>query len=70
VKIVGFDLTEEASSGITDGTILAMIQQQPKEMGRLAVEAVVKAIKGEKVEKNIPVPALLYDKENIKDFKN
>ncbi|EQF22085.1 periplasmic binding s and sugar binding domain of LacI family protein, partial [Clostridioides difficile CD159] len=47
VKIVGFDLTEEASSGITDGTILAMIQQQPKEMGRLAVEAVVKAIKGE-----------------------
>ncbi len=46
VKIVGFDLTEEASSGITDGTILAMIQQQPKEMGRLAVEAVVKAIKG------------------------
>ncbi|HGM1530706.1 TPA: substrate-binding domain-containing protein [Clostridioides difficile] len=70
VKIVGFDLTEEASSGITDGTILAMIQQQPKEMGRLAVEAVVKAIKGEKVEKNIPVPVLLYDKENIKDFKN
>lgn len=46
-----FDLTEEASSGITDGTILAMIQQQPKEMGRLAVEAVVKAIKGEKVER-------------------
>lgn len=70
VKIVGFDLTEEATSGITDGTILAMIQQQPKEMGRLAAEAVVKAIKGEKVEKNIPVPALLYDKENIKDFKN
>lgn len=70
VKIVGFDLTEEAASGITDGTILAMIQQQPKEMGRLAVEAVVKAIKGEKVEKNIPVPALLYDIENIKDFKN
>ncbi|MCC0752421.1 substrate-binding domain-containing protein [Clostridioides sp. ZZV13-5731] len=70
VKIVGFDLTDEAATGITDGTVLAMIQQQPKEMGRLAVEAVVKAIKGEKVEKNIPVPALLYDKENIKDFKN
>lgn len=70
VKIVGFDLTDEAATGINDGTVLAMIQQQPKEMGRLAMEAVVKSIKGEKVEKNIPVPALLYDKENIKDFKN
>jgi ribose transport system substrate-binding protein len=68
-KIVGFDLTEEAASGITDGTVLAMIQQQPKEMGRMAVEAVVKSIKGEKVDKNLPVPVVLYDKANVKDFK-
>jgi len=68
-KIVGFDLTEEAASGINDGTVLAMIQQQPKEMGKMAVDAVVKSIRGEKVEKNIPVPVVLYDKTNVKDFK-
>lgn len=39
-------------------------------MGCLVVEVVVKVIKGEKVEKNILVLVLFYDKENIKDFKN
>lgn len=68
-KIVGFDLTDEAATGIEDGTILAMIQQQPKEMGRMAVRAVVDSIKGEKVDKMLPVPVVLYDKANIKDFK-
>lgn len=68
VKIVGFDLTEEAATGIEDGTILAMVQQQPKEMGRIALETIVKAIKEESVEKNIPVPVLLFDQKNIKEF--
>lgn len=68
-KIVGFDLTEESADGIKNGMIVGMVQQQPKEMGRLAVEMLVKSMKNEKIDKNIPVPVLLFDKTNIDNFK-
>ena len=70
VKIVGFDLTPEAADGIKDGIILAMIQQQPKEMGRIALNALVEKINGNEIEPLIPVPVLLYDNENVDDFLN
>lgn len=70
VKIVGFDLTKEAASGIKSGNILAMIQQQPKEMGRLAVLALLDAIEGKEIDSNIPVPVLLYDVANVDEFLN
>lgn len=70
VKIVGFDLTEEAAGGIQSGNILAMIQQQPKEMGRQALFAVLDKIEGKEIDANIPVPVLLYDANNVDEFLN
>lgn len=70
VKIVGFDLTPEAADGIKDGIILAMIQQQPKEMGRRALNALVEKINGNEIDPLIPVPVLLYDEGNVDNFLN
>jgi len=38
------------------------VAQQPAEIGRLGVEAAVKFLNGETVEKNIPVPLSLVTK--------
>lgn len=70
VKIVGFDLTKEAADGIVDGKILSMIQQQPREMGRQAIYAILDKINGKEIDSNIPIPVLLYDKDNVADFLN
>jgi ribose transport system substrate-binding protein len=60
VIIVGFDAAPEAVEKIKAGTALkADVAQQPKEIGRMAVEAVAKHLRGEAVEKTIAVPVTL-----------
>ena len=65
VKIVGFDVTDEAAEGIRTDYILAMIQQQPDKIGEEAIKAALEAIKGKKLDKNISVPVILVDKANV-----
>ncbi|AHV97649.1 substrate-binding domain-containing protein [Paenibacillus sabinae] len=67
-KILGFDVTKEAATGIKDGYILGMIQQQPELIGELAVKAALEAAKGETVEKQIDVPVILMDKNNVGEY--
>lgn len=65
VKIVGFDVTDEAAEGIRNGHILAMIQQQPEKIGEVALQAALDAIHGKQLEKKISVPVILIDKSNV-----
>ena len=65
IKILGFDVNEEAAAGIKSGHILAMIQQQPELIGETALKAVVDAIKGKEIDKNISVPVILMDENNV-----
>ena len=53
---------------IQAGTLVATIAQQPAELGRLAVELAVKAIKGETIEKTVPVEVVAVTKANVGDF--
>ncbi len=62
VLIVGFDGTDDAQKAIQSGEMAATVAQQPDLMGSLAVENAVKIIKGEKVEKQIPVDLKLIKK--------
>ncbi|KRQ86471.1 D-ribose-binding periplasmic protein precursor [Caloramator mitchellensis] len=55
VLVVGFDGTADAVTAIENGEMAATIAQQPDVMGSLAIENAVKLIKGETVEKQIPV---------------
>jgi ribose transport system substrate-binding protein len=55
VLIVGFDGGDDAKAAVKSGDMAATIAQQPDLMGSMAVDNAVKVIKGEKVEKQIPV---------------
>ena len=68
VSVVGFDGTADGLAAIKKGTLVATIAQQPAELGKLAVELAVKAIKGAKVDKTVPVEVVSVTKTNVGDF--
>jgi len=63
--VVGFDAIADALAAIKAGTMAATIAQQPKVMGRLAVENAVKIIKKQRVSKFTPVPLKLVTKQTM-----
>lgn len=55
IIVVGFDATEDAVKAVKDGRMSATVAQNPTLMGKLSVETAVKHLRGESVEKFIPV---------------
>jgi ribose transport system substrate-binding protein len=49
IRVLGFDAVADARKAIEAGTMAATVAQFPDEMGRVAVESAVKALKGESV---------------------
>jgi len=66
IRVVGFDAVEDARKAIRDGTMLGSVAQFPDEMGRLAVENAVHAVKGEPFEADAKVRIELITRENVK----
>jgi ribose transport system substrate-binding protein len=64
VKFVGFDSSAELVAALDKGTIQALVLQDPVKMGYLSVKAAVAALRGEKVEKEQPIPPTLVTQEN------
>ena len=67
MKFLGFDGETTTCQSILDGKITASVAQNPEEIGYQAVVNAVKAVKGEKVEKSIPVPTEIITKENAQE---
>jgi len=65
VKFYGFDSSEKLVAALGAGEINGLVLQNPFNMGKLAIESMVKAIKGEKVEAFIDTLAVLATKENM-----
>lgn len=55
IIVVGFDATDDAQTAIKEGKMAATVAQKPDLMGATAVETALKILKGETVEKEIPV---------------
>ncbi len=55
IIVVGFDATDDAQAAIKEGKMAATVAQKPDLMGATAVETALKILKGETVEKEIPV---------------
>jgi ribose transport system substrate-binding protein len=62
VKVIGFDGQPEAKKAIRDGKLYADIVQYPAKIGVLSVDAVVKYLAGEKVDKQTLIPTGVYRK--------
>jgi ribose transport system substrate-binding protein len=67
IVIVGIDGTPLALQRIRDGEQDATVNQDPFEMGALAVRSAVAALNGESVEAQQLLPATLVTRENVDD---
>ncbi|MFE0505317.1 ribose ABC transporter substrate-binding protein RbsB [Peribacillus butanolivorans] len=63
IIVVGFDGNDDALKAVENGELKATIAQQPALIGKEAVNASEKVLKGEKVDATISVPLKLVTKE-------
>ena len=63
--VIGYDSGKQQIDAIKSGVEAGAITQNPIGIGYKCVEAAVKAIKGEPVEKNIDTGFYWYDKTNV-----
>ena len=68
VKVFGFDGTADGLTAVKDDKMIGTIAQQPKELGKVAVENALRAIGGETLAEAVPVPVKTVSKENVNEF--
>ncbi|GAA4763207.1 substrate-binding domain-containing protein [Streptomyces sanyensis] len=68
VQVVGFDGTPDGLQAVADGSLYASVAQQPRELGRIAVENALRAADGEKLSATVKVPVKVVTRENAADF--
>lgn len=64
-QYVGFDAHEVLLAGIRDGRIAAIVTQDPKRMGFLGVQAMVRHLRGEQIEPTVATATATVTRENI-----
>ena len=62
ILVVGFDGTDDGIAAVKRGVLGATIAQQPALIGEIGVASAVKFLKGEAVDKNIPVALMMVVK--------
>jgi ribose transport system substrate-binding protein len=67
VRFVGFDASEKMVQALRDGHLDALVVQNPRKMGYLAVKTLVAHLRGEKVTKRIDTGATLVTRDNLDD---
>jgi len=65
VTVVGFDAGPAQVEALQNGTVQALVAQQPAEIGRQGLEQVVAALKGGDVKKQIQTGFTILTKENL-----
>ncbi|MEV0494107.1 ABC transporter permease/substrate-binding protein [Streptomyces atratus] len=68
VDVVGFDGTPDGLKAVGSGTLYASVAQQPKELGKIAVQNAVEAARGKKVDSMVKVPVKVVTEKNVADF--
>ncbi|MEV6181556.1 substrate-binding domain-containing protein [Streptomyces sp. NPDC052015] len=68
VHVVGFDGTPDGLNAVKGGTLYASVAQQPSQLGKIAVDNALKALRGEKVEQMVKVPVKVVTEENVAGF--
>lgn len=68
IIVCGFDGSPDGAQAIIDGIMDASVAQQPRLMGKTAVEYIMKAINGEKIDSIIYTDCEMVTAENAKSF--
>lgn len=69
LKVIGFDSSDELIEGVKNKEIDSLVLQEPKKMAYLAVETMVKYLRGEDVEKRIDTGARLVTIEDLSELQ-
>lgn len=67
VTVVGFDAGPAQVEALENGTVQALVAQQPAEIGRQGLEQVVASLDGEEVEAEIQTGFTILTQENLAD---
>jgi ribose transport system substrate-binding protein len=65
IRFVGFDSSDKLLQALREGQLDAIVVQDPYNMGYLGVKTLVRAIRGERVEKHIDTGATLVTRDNM-----
>ncbi|MEU9476709.1 substrate-binding domain-containing protein [Streptomyces sp. NPDC048191] len=68
VQVVGFDGTPDGLTAVKQGTLYASVAQQPTQLGRIAVDNALRAVRGKKVEPTVKVPVKVVTRDNVAGF--
>jgi len=68
VKVFGFDGTQDGLKAVKAGTMVGTIAQQPRNLGKTAVNIAIKAVNADVVEKYVPVPVTTVTIANVDRF--
>ncbi|MDO5627172.1 MAG: D-ribose ABC transporter substrate-binding protein [Mobilicoccus sp.] len=68
VMVFGFDGTDDGLKAVEGGQMVGTIAQQPKELGKVAIQTAIRTINGETVEAEIPVEVKVVTKDNVNEF--
>ncbi|MER6081677.1 substrate-binding domain-containing protein [Streptomyces sp. NPDC001833] len=68
VSVVGFDGTPDGLTAVKNGTLYASVAQQPSQLGKIAVDNALKAVKDQKIPSAIKVPVKVVTKDNVAGF--
>jgi ribose transport system permease protein len=69
VKVVGFDGEADGLAAVKAGKEAADIAQRPSQLGKLAVDNAVRAVKGEKVTSDVKVAVEVVTAKNVAGFR-
>ncbi|GAA0365928.1 hypothetical protein GCM10010319_49800 [Streptomyces blastmyceticus] len=68
VKVVAFDGTPDGIAAVRDGALTATVAQQPRLLGKQAVDWAVRAAEGKPLPREVKVPVVLVTRENATAF--
>ena len=69
IKFVGFDSDPVLLDGIENGEVEALIVQDPYKIGFTGVKTAISLLNNQPVEKIIPIPSMIVDKDNLEEQK-
>ncbi|MCX4832437.1 substrate-binding domain-containing protein [Streptomyces sp. NBC_00006] len=69
VPVIGFDGTPDGFKAVKAGTLYASVAQQPRELGKMAVQNAIAAAKDKKISSAVKVPVKVVTAKNVADFK-
>ncbi|MDO4665198.1 MAG: D-ribose ABC transporter substrate-binding protein [Actinomycetaceae bacterium] len=69
VLVFGFDGTDDGLNAIKSGTMLGTVAQQPKELGKMAVDQAISVLEKKQVKKTLPVEVKIVSKDTVAEYQ-